>query len=196
GPMPVNRLVPEMHVPPHPIIAAGRVHAAGTPVAAVVAESAYAARDAADLIRAEYELLPAVPEPEDAVAEGAPVLFPGIARTGAFTRGLREGDMARGLSTAARAVSVRVVQQRLSAVAMEPRSVLASFDSSLDELTLWVSCQAPFRIRGEVAQLLEIPESRVRVIAPDVGGGFGVKSGPYREEVLLAWLARRLGRPV
>ncbi|PYO55892.1 MAG: hypothetical protein DMD83_17245, partial [Candidatus Rokuibacteriota bacterium] len=59
-----------------------------------------------------------------------------------------------------------------------------------------MSCQAPFRIRAEVARLLDLPESRVRVIAPDVGGGFGVKSGPYREEVLLSWLARRLGRPV
>ena len=64
------------------------------------------------------------------------------------------------------------------------------------DLTLWVSCQTPFRIRGEVARLLELPESHVRVIAPDVGGGFGVKGGPYREEVLLAWLARRLGRPL
>ena len=61
---------------------------------------------------------------------------------------------------------------------------------------MWMSCQAPFRIRGEVARLLELPESRVRVIAPDVGGGFGVKTGPYREDVLLAWLARQLGRPV
>ena len=61
---------------------------------------------------------------------------------------------------------------------------------------MWVSCQAPFRIRAEVARLLELPESRVRVIAPDVGGGFGVKTGPYREDVLLAWLARRLARPV
>jgi carbon-monoxide dehydrogenase large subunit len=79
---------------------------------------------------------------------------------------------------------------------MEPRAVLAAFDASTEELTLWVSCQAPFRIRAEVARLLGLAESRVRVIAPDVGGGFGVKSGPYREEILLAWLAVTLGRPV
>src|SRR5262249_46023083 len=71
-----------------------------------------------------------------------------------------------------------------------------AYDASTDDLTLWVSCQAPFRIRAEVARILEMPEARVRVIAPDVGGGFGVKTGPYREEVLLAWLARRLARPV
>jgi carbon-monoxide dehydrogenase large subunit len=73
---------------------------------------------------------------------------------------------------------------------------MASFDAVAEELTLWSSCQSPFRIRGEVARLLELHESQVRVIAPDVGGGFGVKTGPYREEVLLAWLARRLRRPL
>src|SRR3989304_4380511 len=79
-PMPVNRIMPDMRVPPHPIIADGRVHAAGTPVAAVVADSVYAARDAVDLIDVTYEPLPALPEPEGAVAEGAPTLFPGIER--------------------------------------------------------------------------------------------------------------------
>jgi carbon-monoxide dehydrogenase large subunit len=195
-PMPVNRIMPDMRVPPHPIIAHGRVHAAGTPVAAVVADSVYAARDAADLIEVTYEPLPALPEPEGAVAEGAPTLYPEIAGNRCFTRTLREGDAARAVAGAARVVSLRVVQQRLSAVAMEPRSVLATFDASTEELTIWTSCQAPFRVRAEVARLLDLPESRVRVIAPDVGGGFGVKTGPYREEVLLGWLARRLVRPV
>jgi carbon-monoxide dehydrogenase large subunit len=196
GPMPVNRLMPDMRVPPHPIIAEGRVHAAGTPVAAVVAESVYAARDAVELIGVEYEPMPALPEPESAVADGAPVLFPDIEGNRCFTRALRAGDAARALASSARVVSLRAAQQRLAGVAMEPRSVLADFDPSTEALTLWVSCQAPFRIRAEIARLLDLPESRVRVIAPDVGGGFGVKSGPYREEVLLAWLARRLGRPL
>jgi carbon-monoxide dehydrogenase large subunit len=196
APMPVNRLVPNVKVPPHPIIADGHVHAAGTPVAAVVAGDAYAARDALELIRVEYEPLPALPEPEGAVADGAPTLFPGITGNRAFERAISEGDAAGAFRTATRVVSLRVAQARLAAVAIEPRAVLASFDASTDELTLWVSCQAPFRVRAEIARLLGMPESRVRVIAPDVGGGFGVKTGPYREEVLLAWLARRLGRPL
>ena len=196
APLPVNRLFPDMRIPPHPIIADGRVHAAGTPVAAVVAETIYAARDGLDLIEVTYEPLPALPLPEGAVADGAPTLYPEIDRNRCFTRTLREGDAAKGVVGAAHVVSLRVSQQLLAAVAMEPRSVLASFDASTEDLTLWVSCQAPFRIRGEVARILEMPEARVRVIAPDVGGGFGVKTGPYREEVLLAWLARRLGRPV
>ena len=196
APMPVNRLVPGMRVPPHPIIAETDVHATGTPVAAVVAEDAYAARDALELIRVEYEPLPALPEPEGAAADGAPTLFADVPGNRAFVRTIREGDAPGAFRISARVVSLRVAQARLAGVPLEPRTVLAAFDASTDELTLWVSCQAPFRIRAEVARLLGLPESRVRVIAPDVGGGFGVKSGPYREDVLLAWLARRLGRPV
>jgi aerobic carbon-monoxide dehydrogenase large subunit len=196
GPMPVNRVVPDMRIPPHPILAETHVHAAGVPVAAVVAEDVYAAYDALDLIAVEYEPLPALPEPEAALATGAPRLFSGVDGNRALTRTVRDGDVTSAFAAAAHVVPLRVAQTRISAVALEPRSVLASFDRATDELTMWVSCQAPFRIRAEVARLLELPESRVRVIAPDVGGGFGVKTGPYREDVLLAWLARQLGRPV
>jgi carbon-monoxide dehydrogenase large subunit len=186
----------DMRVPPHPILAEGHVHAVGMPVAAVVAEDAYAAYDALDLIAVDYEPLPGLAEPEAALAAGAPLLFSGIDGNRVLTRNIREGDAHRAFAAAAHVVPLRVAQNRIAAVAMEPRSVLATFDRFTDELTMWVSCQAPFRIRGEVARLLELPESRVRVIAPDVGGGFGVKTGPYREDVLLAWLARQLGRPV
>jgi len=196
GPMPVNRLVPDMRVPPHPIIADTLVSAAGTPVAAVVAESPYVARDAVEQIDVEYEPLAALPEPEAAVGDGAPALFPDIERNRSFTRTLSAGDAAGAFRTAGRVVSLRVAQPRLAGVPLEPRAALAVFEPSTEELTLWVSCQAPFRIRAEIARLLGLPEARVRVIAPDVGGGFGVKSGPYREEILLAWLVRRLGRPI
>src|SRR5260370_10672133 len=144
----------------------------------------------------EYGPRPAVPEPEGAMARGARALFPGADGTRVLHGARGEGDAAGGSAAAAHVVPLRVAQARVSAVALEPRSVLATFDRFSEELTMWVSCQAPFRIRAEVARLLELPESRVRVIAPDVGGGFGVKTGPYREDVLLAWLARRLARPV
>jgi carbon-monoxide dehydrogenase large subunit len=196
APMPVNRLMPDMRVPPHPILAEDHVHSTGIPVAAVVAEDVYAAYDALDLIQVEYEPRPALPEPEGALAKGAPALFPGVDGNRVLHRTLREGDAAAAFAAAAHVITLKVAQQRLAAVALEPRSVLATFDRFSEELTMWVSCQAPFRIRAEVARLLELPESRVRVIAPDVGGGFGVKTGPYREDVLLAWLARRLARPV
>jgi aerobic carbon-monoxide dehydrogenase large subunit len=196
GPMPVNRLMPDMRVPPHPIVADTHVHSTGVPVAAVVADDAYCAHDALDLIEVDYEPLPALPEPGPSLAAGAPQLFPAVAGNRALTRALREGDAAAAFRAAAHVVTLDVAQARVSAVAMEPRAVLASWDRFAEELSMWVSCQAPFRIRAEVARLLDLPESRVRVIAPDVGGGFGVKTGPYREDVLLAWLARQLGRPV
>jgi carbon-monoxide dehydrogenase large subunit len=152
GPMPVNRLVPDMRVPPHPILAESQVHAVGMPVAAVVAEDVYAAYDALDLIGVDYEPLPAVPEPEAALASGAPLLFSGIDGNRVLTRIIREGDAHRAFAAAAHVVELRVAQNRVSAVAMEPRAVLATFDRFTDELTMWVSCQAPFRIRGEVAR--------------------------------------------
>jgi carbon-monoxide dehydrogenase large subunit len=187
---------PDTKVAPHPIIAVGVVHATGVPVAAVVAESAAAAWDAAGLIDVEYEERPAVAGPEAALAAGAPELYPEIDGNRAFRRVLKGGDPDAAFAGAAHRVALRISQERLSAVAMEPRAVMASQDAATGDLTLWTSGQAPFRIRAEIARLLDLPESRVCVIAPDVGGGFGVKTGPYREEVLLAWLAMRLGRPL
>src|SRR5262249_35096244 len=160
------------------------------------AETAGQAWDAADLIAIEYTELPAVAGPEPALATGAPLVDPAIDGNRSFRRVLRGGDPDAAFARAAHRVTLRVAQERISAVAMEPRMVLASYDAIVEELTVWISCQAPFRIRGEIARLLGLHESQVRVIAPDVGGGFGVKTGPYREEVLLAWLAVRLGRPV
>jgi carbon-monoxide dehydrogenase large subunit len=196
GPMPVNRAIPDMKLPPHPILADGVVNAAGMPVAAVVAESIAAAHDALDLIEVDYEPRAPATEPGAALAPGAPTLFAETPGNRVFTRPIRHGDAAAALARAAHRATVRISQSRISAVPIEPRAVLATWDRAAEELTLWISCQAPFRIRGEVARLLDLPESRVRVIAPEVGGGFGVKTGPYREDVLLAWIAHRLGRPV
>ncbi len=196
GPMPVNRAIPDMKVPPHPLVALGHVRAAGVPVVAVVAESVEAARTPPSLSTSSTSRSPATVEPEEALAASAPLLFPDIEGNRSFRRVLRQGDAAAAFAAAAHRVSLRVAQSRIAAVPIEPRAVLAAFDTLTEELTLWVSCQAPFRIRAEVARLLGVPESRVRVIAPDVGGGFGVKSGPYREEIVLAWLAPRLKRPI
>src|SRR5262249_54909479 len=136
------------------------------------------------------------PAQEAALAPGAPTLFAEVEGNRSFRRVLKAGDPDGAFARAAHRVTMRMAPERIAAVAIEPRAVMASFDPSTEELTLWLRCQAPSRIRGEIARLLELPESQVRVIAPDVGGGFGVKTGPYREEVLLAWLARRLARPL
>jgi len=196
GALPVNRLFRDMIVPPNPLLAGERVHAQGTPVAAVVAESVAAAWDAVALIDAAYEPLAGVATPREALAAGAPRLFDEAPGNRALGQTWRAGDPDGAFAGAARVVQVTVQQNLLAGVPMEPRGALAAWDATTGELTLWTSTQAPFRIRSEVARMLGLDEARVRVIAPDVGGGFGVKGGPYREEPLVAWLARRLRRPV
>ena len=196
GPMPVMRLFPDMKVPPHPILADGVARALGTPVAAVAAETPYQARDAAELIQVDYEPLPPVVDPEAALAHDAPVLFSELGTNRSFTNIWRHGDPDAAFASAYRVVKLRVVQQRLASVALEPRGILASFDPIMEELTIWTSTQAPFRMRADIASALGLSESKVRAIAPEVGGGFGVKTAPYREDVLVAYLAVRLGRPI
>jgi carbon-monoxide dehydrogenase large subunit len=196
GPLPVNRLFRDMIVPPNPLLAGERVHAQGTPLAAVVAESAAAAWDAVALIAADYDPLDGVAMPRAALAAGAPRLFDAAPGNRALAQTWRAGDPDAGFAGAARVVEVTVQQNLVAGVPIEPRGVLAMWDETTGELTVWTSTQAPFRIRAEVARMLGLEETRVRVIAPDVGGGFGVKGGPYREEPLVAWLARRLRRPV
>jgi carbon-monoxide dehydrogenase large subunit len=195
-PLPVNRLFRDMVVPPNPLLAGQRVHAQGTPVAAVVAESAAAAWDAAALVDVTYEPLPAVTTPDAALAAGAPPLFEGAPGNRALGQTWRAGDPDGAFAGAAHVVELAVRQNLVAGVPLETRGALASWDDLAGALTLWTSTQAPFRIRSEVARMLGLDEARVRVIAPDVGGGFGVKGGPYREEPLVAWLARRLRRPV
>src|SRR5262249_27333594 len=181
-------VVPEMF-----FVADDVVRCQGTPVAMVVAESAALAHDAAALVRVEWTPLPGAAEADAALAAEAPPIV-GHSDNRCFTYAVRAGDTRRAFATAHRTVAVDVRQTRLAGVPLEPRGVAARWAD--ERLTIWSSTQTPHRIRDEVARLLGLPTDRVRVIAPDVGGGFGVKGGPYREEVLIPWLARRLGRPV
>jgi carbon-monoxide dehydrogenase large subunit len=194
--LPVNRLFRDMIVPPNPLLAGARVHAQGTPVAAVVAESAATAWDAAALVAVDYTPLPGVALAPAALAPGAPAIFDEAPGNRALGQTWRAGDPDGAFAGAARVVELTVEQNLVAGVPMETRGALATWDEAAGALTVWTSTQAPFRIRAEIARMLGLDEARVRVIAPDVGGGFGVKGGPYREEPLLAWLARRLRRPV
>ena len=196
GPVPLMRLVPGTLVPEYPLLAAGVVRAQGVPVAAVVADSTYAAADGVERLAVEYEPLAGVSDADGALAAGAAQVVPVSRDNRALTVSWRHGDPDRAFRDAAHRVTLTVQQQRLCGVPMEPRGALARWDPDTGELVVWTSTQAPFRIRASLARMLGLDEARVRVIAPDVGGGFGVKGGPYREEVLVAWLARRLGRPV
>lgn len=195
-PLSVNLIFPGIKATRRPLLAEHVVRAVGEPVVAVVADTPAAARDAAEAIDVRWEPLPPAADARQSTGDGAPVLHPALGANRAFTQAWRVGDVAGALGRAARVVRLRVQQARLAAVAMEPRSVLASYDRNVDELTIWSSTQAPFRVRAEIAAAIGLSESRIRAIAPDVGGGFGVKGSPYAEDVLAAWLTRRLGRPV
>jgi aerobic carbon-monoxide dehydrogenase large subunit len=192
-PIGLVRGIDGMVVPEMLFVAGDVVRCQGTPVAVVVAETAALAHDAASLVSVDWEALPGVAEPEAALAPGAPSVV-GREDNRCFTFAVRAGDAARAFAAAHRVVAVEVRQARLAGVPLEPRGVAACWAEG--GLTIWSSTQTPHRIRDEVARLLALAPERVRVIAPDVGGGFGVKGGPYREEVLVPWLARRLGRPV
>lgn len=196
APRSVNSFFPQTKIAPDALLARGTVRAVGEPVVAVVAESPTRARDAAELVTIAYAPLPALVAPEDAVRPDAVVLHPELGDNRAARHTWRTGDVAGALAAAAHVARVRVEQPRLAGVPLEPRAVLASYDAALDELTVWGSTQAPFRLRAEIASVTGFPESRIRAIAPDVGGGFGVKGSIYPEDILAAWLALRLRRPV
>ena len=196
--IPVGWLLPGLKPSNHHAIAIEKVHYSGEAVAVIVAESPYAARDAAELVVVDYEPLPAVVNAEQALAPGAPIVRNEGTDNVCFRWQI--GDAARtdaAFAQAATVVRQRLVNQRLIPVAIEPRASLATYVRSTDELTLWVTSQNPHVHRLIMgAFVLGIPEHKFRVISPDVGGGFGSKIFIYPEEVTVAWLARTLERPV
>jgi len=167
----------------------------GHPVAAVVATDRYTARDAADLIVVDYEDLPAVTDVEQA-ANGGPIIHEAFGTNIAYKLTSGEGDVDAAFAAADRTVKQRVLHRRLAPIAMEPRGVLARYFPGEQELTLWSSTQIPHLMRTQVAIMIGIPENKLRVITPEVGGGFGSKLNVYAEEALLGWISMQLGKPV
>lgn len=196
GSVPVASHLPDLKIPEHPVLALGKVRYVGEPIAVVVAEDRYLARDAADLIEVEYEPLEAVVDPERAIEEGAPIVHEEFGTNVAFVWRLSGGDIERAFREADVIVSQRMVNQRIIPVAMEPRGVVAEYLPGEGQLTVWTSTQIPHLLRTQLAAMLGLAENRVRVIAPEVGGGFGSKLNVYAEEALVGYLAMRLGRPV
>jgi carbon-monoxide dehydrogenase large subunit len=180
----------------HDALSRDRVRYVGEAVAAVVATTEAAARDAVDDVRVEWEPLPAVTDPFAAMAEGAPVLHDSAPRNIEHENRITGGDPAAAFAGAHRVVRQRLISQRLCGVPLEGRAALAAPDPATGGLTLWVTNQAPHGFRNELAGALRLPQNLVRVIAPEVGGGFGVKFGVYPEDATLAVIAHRLGIPV
>lgn len=177
-------------------LAVERVRHVGEALAAVVAEHFEAAIDGAQAVEVEYEPLPAVADFLRAADPDAPVIFDGMASNIDHTRRRKRGDAEAAFAAAHRVVRMRMANQRLFGMPMEGRAVLAAPDPATGGVTLYTSTQTPHQIRGELATALRLSESQVRVVAPDVGGGFGVKIGIYPEDVLCGALALRFGAPI
>jgi aerobic carbon-monoxide dehydrogenase large subunit len=196
APLPVGGGNDTLRVPKHYVLAVDKVCHVGQGIAAVVADDRYTAEDALDLIRVEYESLPVVSDPEKALAPGSPVVHSEWPDNVAFRFEQKQGDLEKAFKEADKIVRQRLVHQRLAPIAIEPRGVVAQYLSSDNELTVWSSTQIPHMLKSHLAKMLKFPEQQVRVIAPDVGGGFGCKLNVYAEEGLLAHLALKLNRPV
>src|SRR5256714_1375947 len=194
GPVPCAGNLPDLKVPDHRVLAADKVYFVGHPIAAVVATDAYVARDAAELVAVDYEELPVVVDPEEAASGGA-VIHEKCGSNIAYKLAAGEGDIAAALANADHRIKQRVTNQSLAPVAMEPRGVLARSFPGEQELTIWSSTQIPHLMRTQVALMIGIPENRLRVITPEVGGGFGSKLNVYAEEALLGWISMQLGKP-
>lgn len=195
-PLPVDSQNPTLRIPKHYVLAVEKVCYAGEGVAVVVAEDRYAAAAALPLIEVDYEPLAVVTDPELALTKESPVIHPEWPDNVAFRSNRSQGDLSAAFERADRIVKQRLVHQRLAPVAIETRGVLARYLPDEKELTVWSSTQIPHLLKSHLSAMLKLPEEQVRVIAPEVGGGFGSKLNIYAEEALVAFLALRLGRPI
>jgi len=179
-----------------PAIATDKVRFVGEAVAVVIAHNRYLAEDAAELVPVEYEDLPAVVDVDQAAASDAPRLHEGTTSNVPFRGEFKTENFDAIFASADLIVEDTFHSHRLAVVALEPRGCLAAYDLGNDSLTLWTSTQIPHIVRTAIANLLDWDETRIRVIAPDVGGGFGTKAYVYPEELVVSLLARELHAPV
>jgi carbon-monoxide dehydrogenase large subunit len=197
-PIPCAWLIPnsELKTAPFSPLAGDRVRFVGDAVAVVVAESEYQAYDALELIDVDYEALPAVIDPQKAADPSAPQLHAEAPGNVAFHWTVAGGDIEAAFSSAAVVVRDRIIQQRLIPTAMEPRGAVAQFTPATGELTLWNTTQNPHIARFILSIVTGVPEDRLRVVAPEVGGGFGSKIAQIQGDFVTAFCSMKLGRPV
>ena len=197
GPIPCAFTPPDIKLPPHHALAIDKARYVGDGVAVVVAESSYIVADALDLIDVDYEPLPAVVNAKAAMDEGAAQLHDEVPNNCSFHWPLGdEAEVNKIMAEADHVVELDLTNQRLIPNAMEPRACAAQWDNFMDSMTVWTTSQNPHTIRLLLgAFTLGIPEHKLRVISPDVGGGFGSKIFHYPEEVIVPWVAQAIGRP-
>ena len=189
-------VVPDTKEVPHPPIAIDKVNTVGDVVAAVVADDPRTAADAAELVVVDYDILDAVVDMEAGVQDGAAQIHEDAPNNIAFEWEVGGGDYDAAAAGAEVRVSERIVNQRLIPNPMEPRGVVADFNAGTNQLTVYTSTQIPHLVRLLLALVTGHPEHQIRVIAPDVGGGFGCKLYLYAEEVIAGMIAKNLGQPV
>jgi carbon-monoxide dehydrogenase large subunit len=177
-------------------LAVDRVRCVGEPVVAIAADSRAAAEDAAQLVSAHYEPLPAVLSPEASLAESALVIHPELGDNVLYRTRLSAGDVDAVFARAHRVHARTFTIGRHTGVPIEPRSLVAEFEPFTRAFTLWMSTQVPHMMQAIVAELFGLPEHRVRVVAPDVGGSFGIKIHVYQDDMAACAMAMVLGRPV
>jgi carbon-monoxide dehydrogenase large subunit len=182
--------------PQQPLLAHDKVRHVGEAVAVIVADSRYAAEDAAQLVGLDLDTLPAVVDPEAALRADAPIVHERFATNliGAFTIG--KGALDAALASSPHKLKRRFHHHRYAAAPMECRGVVGWYDLRTDSVTIWSATQVVHWVRREAAAVLQLPEARIRCLALDVGGGFGVKGHVYPEDLLIPFLARKLARPV
>jgi len=197
GPIPCAWAVSEdLKTPDHWPIAKDEVHYAGDAVAVVVASDRYTAQDALEYIDVDYEPLDVVTDMEAALKEDSPLVHEDLGTNTAFTWPLAVGDVDDAFSNADVTVKQRLIQQRLIPTAIEPRAVVAQPDPVNDGVVVYSSTQIPHLVKAVLSGIIGVPEHKVRIVAPDVGGGFGSKLNVYAEEALAAALARKLSVPI
>ena len=182
--------------PRQPMLCTDKVRHVGEAVAVVIAETRVQAEDAAELVDVDYDTLPAVVDPYKALEAGTPLVHERLKTNEIGWFHVTKGDAEAAIAAAPRKIRRRFSHHRYAAMPMECRGVAASWDERTDAYTIWASTQVVHWVQREIASTLEVPEARVRVIAPDVGGGFGVKGHVYPEDMLMPFLARLLRRPV
>ncbi len=198
NPIPCAWLPPDCDIKAvdHPAIAKDVVRYQGDAVAVVVAENRYQAEDALELIKVDYEILPVVVNPEAAMQPGAPQLHEDAPNNQAFHWVAAGGDTDAAFADADVIVKDTIVQQRLIPHAIEPRSAVANWTAAMGELTLWSTSQNPHIVRFLGSLVTGIPEHKIRVIATEVGGGFGSKIAMYADEMIITYCSMQLNRPV
>ncbi|MGZ3290092.1 MAG: xanthine dehydrogenase family protein molybdopterin-binding subunit, partial [Xanthobacteraceae bacterium] len=182
--------------PQQPLLAYDKVRHVGEALAVILAESRYLAEDAAELVTVDLDPLPAIVDPEAALMPGSPVLHDKYQTNLIGEFRLAKGDVDGALARAPHRLKRRFHHHRYGAIPMECRGVIAAYDERADSITVWSSCQVVHWLRREASTVLNMPEARIRCVALDVGGGFGVKGHVYPEELLIPFLARVMKRPV